>query len=672
MKEKYEGDLKKEIKKLQKIRDSIKVWLAGTEVRDKTALTEARKTIELRMERFKTCEREIKTKAYSKEGLAQAGKLDPEELARIECAEWVQDYVRRIQDQIDASEVQLEQFEAKKNKKKDQEEIEELKEKIKQYKWHIGQLETITRAIDNEVLEADDVNAIKDDIDYYITSNHEPDFAYDPNMYDSLDLQSKIADLGKHIVTMTAGQGDYDSDSSEKGNENGHVTAASSSTATAASDSKKPSSQASSTSASAASKPGKKTESAPLVKQSDLLLQQQEERQKMLLKQQEEQKKKKESLKKQQEQASAKKDGQDDGVSMEGSKTGEGSNSGTSSSTQPPMSFASLVGSTLTASTSSSSSSSYQSAVDNDFPAIGSSNAAAHPKSGAPNTAGLPPPKGSSDQPSKAPAHQPWSAVINNGNQNHPISPPGVDNANEQHPVPTPNAAHNEPSSGPGIGNNAHDSTVIRQPSGEIGNANTPISKHPSMQGNIVGGPTQPSMPQLSAPSTSMTGMPLSSAPILPGRSHSLSSSSNLSIAQKYLLLEASLSSTPNASDSERPRLYIPVNPVQTPSSFPKIPAATLETSQIFERMEIDTLFFAFFNQPGTYQQFLSAKELKRRSWRFNKKYGTWFTRHEDPKIVNELFEQGSFLYHDQITGKQKILQDFKFEYDVMEDEHWI
>ena len=43
---KYEGELKKEIKKLQRLRDQIKGWLGGGEVRDKDSLTQARKLIE--------------------------------------------------------------------------------------------------------------------------------------------------------------------------------------------------------------------------------------------------------------------------------------------------------------------------------------------------------------------------------------------------------------------------------------------------------------------------------------------------------------------------------------------------------------------------------------------------------------------------------------------------
>jgi CCR4-NOT transcription complex subunit 3 len=46
-KEKYEADLKTQIKKLQRLRDQLKTWQAGTEVKDKSPLLEHRKLIEV-------------------------------------------------------------------------------------------------------------------------------------------------------------------------------------------------------------------------------------------------------------------------------------------------------------------------------------------------------------------------------------------------------------------------------------------------------------------------------------------------------------------------------------------------------------------------------------------------------------------------------------------------
>ena len=42
-KERWEAELKKEIKKLQRFRDQIKGWISSPDVKDKTPLTEARK-----------------------------------------------------------------------------------------------------------------------------------------------------------------------------------------------------------------------------------------------------------------------------------------------------------------------------------------------------------------------------------------------------------------------------------------------------------------------------------------------------------------------------------------------------------------------------------------------------------------------------------------------------
>ncbi|EJW78881.1 hypothetical protein WUBG_10207 [Wuchereria bancrofti] len=77
--EKFQDDLKKEIKKLQRLRDQIKGWQNSSDIKDKDKLTSYRKLIEQRMEQFKDIERENKTKPHSKQGLSAEEKLDPRE-----------------------------------------------------------------------------------------------------------------------------------------------------------------------------------------------------------------------------------------------------------------------------------------------------------------------------------------------------------------------------------------------------------------------------------------------------------------------------------------------------------------------------------------------------------------------------------------------------------------
>jgi CCR4-NOT transcription complex subunit 3 len=109
-KEKYEVDLKKEIKKLQRHRDQIKTWVASSDIKDKRPLTDARKLIETKMEQFKVCEKETKTKTYSKEGLARETKIDPHEAAKNSTRDWLSEKVDQLSLQIDMHEADMEKL----------------------------------------------------------------------------------------------------------------------------------------------------------------------------------------------------------------------------------------------------------------------------------------------------------------------------------------------------------------------------------------------------------------------------------------------------------------------------------------------------------------------------------------------------------------------------------
>jgi CCR4-NOT transcriptional regulation complex NOT5 subunit len=53
-------------------------------------------------------------------------------------------------------------------------------------------------------------------------------------------------------------------------------------------------------------------------------------------------------------------------------------------------------------------------------------------------------------------------------------------------------------------------------------------------------------------------------------------------------------------------------------------------------------LFFIFYYMEGTKAQYLAAKALKKMSWRFHTELMMWFQRHEEPKIINDEYEQVS------------------------------
>jgi len=160
-KEKWEADLKKEIKKLQRYRDQIKTWAASSEIKDKKVLLDARKNIEREMERFKVCEKETKTKAFSKEGLGQQAKLDPKERAREEARDWLNRVVDDLNGQQDEFEAEMEGLAAAKKGKSKPARLVHLEESVGRHKEHVTTLELILRLVDNEAIPPEDLADVK-------------------------------------------------------------------------------------------------------------------------------------------------------------------------------------------------------------------------------------------------------------------------------------------------------------------------------------------------------------------------------------------------------------------------------------------------------------------------------------------------------------------------------
>ncbi|KAJ9695678.1 hypothetical protein PVL29_010917 [Vitis rotundifolia] len=209
-KEKFEADLKKEIKKLQRYRDQIKTWIQSSEIKDKKvsasyeqALLDARKLIEREMERFKICEKETKTKAFSKEGLGQQPKTDPKEKAKSETRDWLNTVVGELESQIDNFEAEIEGLSVKKGKTRPPR-LTHLETSIVRHKAHIMKLELILRLLDNDELSPEQVNDVKDFLDDYVERNQEDfeEFSDVDELYNSLPLD-KVESL-EDLVTIGA------------------------------------------------------------------------------------------------------------------------------------------------------------------------------------------------------------------------------------------------------------------------------------------------------------------------------------------------------------------------------------------------------------------------------------------------------------------------------------
>ena len=192
-KEKYEMDLKKEIKKLQRLRDQIKSWIGSSDVKDKDPLIDARKLIETKMEAFKYCEKETKTKTYSKEGLAKAEKLTPEEEAKKATCEWITEIIEKLTQMAEEKDLEVERLAAGRGKKTNKNLIEECNHFLSMHRFHLTKLEGIMRLVNNDVLDVEVVDPLKEDLEYYIDSYEDDDYqqAYDEDFfYEALGLDT--------------------------------------------------------------------------------------------------------------------------------------------------------------------------------------------------------------------------------------------------------------------------------------------------------------------------------------------------------------------------------------------------------------------------------------------------------------------------------------------------
>ncbi|KAI5289024.1 general negative regulator of transcription subunit 5 [Ascosphaera acerosa] len=205
--DKLEDQLKREIKKLQRFRDQIKTWAAGNEVKDKGPLLEQRRAIETGaqcMEQFKAVEKEMKTKAYSKEGLSAAARQDPKDKEKAEMCDFLSQTVDTLQQKVEAMEAEEETIHASMKKgKRDPAKMSRLADISRiseRHRWHVGRLELLLRMLQNGNVETAQIASIKDSISYFAEDGHNPDFyGEDESIYEDLNLDEEEAAFGMSI-----------------------------------------------------------------------------------------------------------------------------------------------------------------------------------------------------------------------------------------------------------------------------------------------------------------------------------------------------------------------------------------------------------------------------------------------------------------------------------------
>uniref|UniRef100_A0A4W5NAK6 CCR4-NOT transcription complex subunit 3 n=1 Tax=Hucho hucho TaxID=62062 RepID=A0A4W5NAK6_9TELE len=697
-KEKYEADLKKEIKKLQRLRDQIKTWVASNEIKDKRQLVENRKVIETQMERFKVVERETKTKAYSKEGLGLALKVDPAQREKEETGNWLTNTIDTLNMQVDQFESEVEslfiQTRKKKGEKEKQDRIEELKRFIERHRYHIRMLETILRMLDNDSVQVDSIQKIKDDVEYYMESSQDPDFEENEFIYDDLDLEDIPAAL---VATSPTGVGNIEDE----------MFLHSSSTPT-------------STTSSSPIPPSPATCTAE---------------------NSEDDKKRGRSTDSDVSQSPAK-----NGTSSLLLSFSSSANSGSSSSSSSLVSMAAVVGGNPGVPTSNSLIGSFSNAVQHQpqppqQPVLQPLQQPQQPqtKPCTPSPPSTPISASPNSLPQVSSGHI-LNSSLGLGLGLGKVGMTGTSSANSMSGLGltgmsaslntmagllsgSTHAPYAQAAALGGLGLSTTTQSSVSVESSSIptscssgvttNGAGTGLGllgsspAHGSLTGGILGlvpGQSAPEplsslkamaeraalgsgldgeIPNLHltdrdifsgssvAPGTPAAPQPsLSEVSIPPSLGVCPLGPTPLSKDQVYqqTMQESAWTHMPHPSDSERIRQYLMRNPCPTLPFHHQMPPHHSDSIEFYQRLSTETLFFIFYYLEGTKAQYLSAKALKKQSWRFHTKYMMWFQRHEEPKTITDEFEQGTYIYFDYEKWGQRKKEGFTFEYRYLED----
>lgn len=204
--EKLMLDMKDHLGKVIRLRHQIKAWLDGKEVREepirdkKDALVQLKEQAEERMEDF---DKEMRSKKGNTHSHGEKEELTEEEQANLDNQAWVREVLQKVRDRKEELEGELEMLKKKSASGKKKELLEEEKaklgKKIEACNFHIFHLELMLRGLDNHVIDPYDVDSVRFDLEQFFE-----DEELDENVYDPLDLASRLGVLSSEVHVLTA------------------------------------------------------------------------------------------------------------------------------------------------------------------------------------------------------------------------------------------------------------------------------------------------------------------------------------------------------------------------------------------------------------------------------------------------------------------------------------
>ncbi|KAF8609490.1 hypothetical protein BDV93DRAFT_518304 [Ceratobasidium sp. AG-I] len=675
-KEKLETDLKTQIKKLQRLRDQIKTWVASNEIKDKSQLLDNRKLIETQMEKFKACEKEMKTKAFSKDGLNAAQKLDPREREKAEMSQWLATQVEELMRQVELSEAEIELLQGGTGRSRRAKaagngggRAEELATFNERRKWHVGRLEIVLRLLENNTLQTDTVAALKEHISYFIESNTGEDFEFDEGVYDELNLDEEEEAFG------IAGD-DNASDEEEESVVD-----------------------------------GKQTRScySPVLKK---------------------------AVPRKQSMHVESKPPPPIAPSIPPPKVPQPT--APTKVTLPPIRYAAAAAAAVkNESPASKESPKPTPSIAHPPPVPSALSSTQTPAAPAPSTTFNPTPPTPSIPPSSSTepttqTSEPKSPSLTSSVVSPALAPPSLpldappgivpqtqSHTESRHQSPVSSRAGVDPSVDAGSVSSPYALSSVAAPSagvspyisqaltadplplngssnpvnpGPNGIASLPLPSSQSQLSSSMAMPSplpqqvqnppgfgypdaapphsqslaqqQTQQPQGQQQTQQQRQLPSSLSDLVSTFEASKEKAARRDPEQISKALAAGFESMPQPQDTAKPKYYIPRNPFPSQPYYPQQPLAVLSSPALYSQLDVETLFFVFYYLPGTYMQYLAAKELKRQSWRFHVKYLTWFQRHSEPQAITDEYEQGVYVYFDwEGSWCQRKKSDFRFEY---------
>ena len=558
-KEKLEENLKAQIKKLQRDRNQLSSWIAEKSVKDKDLLMEGKSKIEALMDHFKDFERESKMKRFSQVGLNKEDRADPEVQKRREMITWIQDMLSNLEKEFDELTAEDQRLTSRKPSKNSKEEVNLAftKRVLESHRWHMNKLEQLQRKLNNEDVNVESLETLKDSLTNYmdegINQRTAEGFMDFNEAYDDFNLE-EVEDY-----LATGREKDDEEEKEEVKKEEPKPKEPAKHKAPSISVHPRPVDE----------KPKEKVASKQIA---------------------------------------------------------------TRVLAQPPAHQA-----------PSQASHAMPSAVAAAAAPVASPAPSPHiPK----QLTVAPPPQ--VQVPPQPPVHVgPPDGIA-------PTVPP------PSQPPPAPDAvpAHIPPPAQPPPPPPPPSYALPPAPAAEHFGALPPVGPPP---------------PPNEAPPVAVAQAQNQIA-VAEGPTDLQYAALTDEQERNHALFEASGLFMPLPSDRRKNRSYSPMIPyihrdAAGRALYPEEPHRSSEDPRYFARYDPETLFFIFYFQQGTYQQYLAAKELNRATWRYHTKYHTWFQRAEEPVYTAPELERGAYIFFDFETRWESAVtkQDFTFEYAWLE-----